>query len=303
MLPTLVNVNRAMNRPIPDLREIALILGDDGGLIPTGSLDDLERAARDLAASAPPVIAIWGGDGTVGGTMSAIIRAYGDRPLPRFCFLPGGTMSCIARCIGARGTAGSMLARLGRGLREDRAISAVERTILRVNGRYGFLFGLGLFPNFLTAYNSGARQGPLKAVQVFAMAAPGLFRGRYAPDPFFDPFRARLTLENEVWEGFWTNLSAGGVHCLPLGFRAYTRATERRGAFHFIAHDLKAWGAAYELLAIKLGYGMRRVQQRATTGVRVELDRKLVFNLDGDNFEALDRFDVLAGPTITALVP
>lgn len=303
MLPTIVNVNPGMNRPAPDVREICLILGDAGRPIVTDSIEALERAAREIEKLAPPVVAVWGGDGTIGATVSAIIRAYGDRDLPRFCFLPGGTMNCIARCLGARGTAGSMLARLQRALEEDRAIRAVERTTLKVNERLGFLFGLGMFPNFLTAYDDASHQGPLQALRVFAMMAPGLFRGRYAPDPFFDPFRARLTLGNEVWEGVWTSLSAGGVHCLPLGFRAYTRASERRGAFHFIAHDLKAWGAAYELLSIKLGRGMQRVQQRVTTAVRVELDRELVFNLDGDNFETLSRFDLLAGPTITALVP
>jgi hypothetical protein len=135
------------------------------------------------------------------------------------------------------------------------------------------------------------------------MAAPGLLKKRRARDPFFDPFAAELTLNGETWEGLWTNLSGGGIDCLPLGFRAYTRATEKSGCFHFVAHDLRAWGAAYELIAIKLGFGMQRVRQDITHRVQIELERKLPFNLDGDNFGPIDRFELTAGPTITALLP
>jgi diacylglycerol kinase family enzyme len=292
-----------MNRPIPDIGEVATVLGDAGDLVPTRSLEELANAARALADERPPLVAIWGGDGTVGGTLSALVAAYGQRPLPPLCFLPGGTMNCIARCVGARGTAASMLARLLARRRNGAEIPSVERTALHIGPAYGFLFGVGLIPNFLDVYNSGARQGPSRALEVFVMAAPGLFKGKHAPDPFFDPFRARITMEGEVWEGLFTNLSAGGVHCLPLGFRAYTRATERRGAFHFVAHDLKAWGAAYELVSIKLGFGMQRVQDAVVRGVRVELEKKLPFNFDGDTFDPVDRFDLLAGPTVTLLLP
>jgi diacylglycerol kinase family enzyme len=303
LIPTIVNLNPGMNREVPDVRAVAAILGEEGEVIPTPSLGALEHAAKLLAEIGPERIAIWGGDGTLGATLTALIRAYGRRPLPDLCLLPGGTMNCIARCIGANGTAGSMLARLRLALEDGREIFSVRRSTLNLAGHYGFLFGVGLIPNFLSVYDAGLDQGPMRAFQVFMMAAPGLFRSKHAPDPFFDPFGARLHLDGQVWEGLWTNLSGGTVPCLPLGFRAYTRATERLGAFHFVAHDLRAWGAAYELAAIKLGFGMQRVKQEVTSRVLVELDRKLPFNLDGDNFDPVDRFELSTGPTITALLP
>ena len=303
MLPTLVNVNPSMNRALPDLREIASILGNTGEVLATPTLGALEDAAKQVAHAAPPVVAVWGGDGTIGGTLSALYRAYGDRKLPDLCFLPGGTMNCIARCLGARGTPGSMLARLVNALVTGRQMHRVERTPLRVGHRYGFLFGYGLIPNFLSFYDAGAHQGPLRALQVFAMTVPGLLRPRGGHDPFFDPFMARITIQGETWEGSWTSISAGGVPCLPLGFRAYTRAHETAGQFHFVAHDLRAWGAAYELVTIKLGLGMQRVKQGVTDRVLVETERKMAFNLDGDNHEELDRFELMAGARVGALLP
>jgi hypothetical protein len=48
---------------------------------------------------------------------------------------------------------------------------------------------------------------------------------------------------------------------------------------------------------------MQRVKQDVVPRVKVELDRKLPYNIDGDNFDPVDRFEIAAGPTITALLP
>lgn len=99
------------------------------------------------------------------------------------------------------------------------------------------------------------------------------------------------------------NISAAGIHDLGLGFAPFTRATERDGAFHLIAHDLTPLGAVRKLPRIRLGLGMRDVEQTTARLVAIEVDRPLAYSLDGDLFPPRDRFILRAGPLLRFVVP
>ncbi len=258
------------------------------------------RAARD--ANADLVVAI-GGDGTVTTVLSALAVAYGARALPALCLVPGGTMNVIARTLGMRSSPRAALVMLGDALRGGAPLVHARRTTIRAGERLGLLWGVGLFANFLEEYQ--LRRGGLgRALHLLSRAAFGGLAGDPLIERLFEPFAATVTVDGVRWPGErWTNLSAGGVAGLGFGFEPYTRAEERPGHFHMIAHALGPFGALRELPRIRRGLGMKHVTQGVARSVLIEADRPRRFGLDGDVYESATRFEVEAGPTLELVIP
>ena len=155
-----VNPGSRANRKDPGCAgRFAKIVGESGRVAAPPSLERLAEEARRAASESPTVIAIHGGDGTLHRTLSALIAAYGDRPLPPMAILPGGTMNVVASSLGIRVKAEDVLAELAAGARAGKVPATIHRRCLRVGSDYGFIFGNGLLTNFLEEYYARGRYG------------------------------------------------------------------------------------------------------------------------------------------------
>ena len=304
MLVLVRNANAGRKRKQPPAQEVLRQLGSKGHMIETHSLQELSQAALDVAQASPSHIAIWGGDGTITATVSALIGAYQERPLPPLCLLPGGTMNVVSRSLKIDGSAEEAFARLLRRLSRGEPMPTLRRTLLRVEEQYGFLFGVGLLANFLEALYEGNQSGTLRSVYVLGRACvESLWGGGLIPK-LFQPFEAKLTVDGEVWpQSHWVNISAGGVEGLGLGFRPYIRCAEREGYFHLIGHDLQPLGVVRELPGVRLGRGMKQVAQDIAREFLIEPARPMVYSLEGELYEARARFLVKSGPTVQLVIP
>ena len=122
------------------MKALARVLGQGGRFEPTGTLAELERAAAAFHADRIDILAISGGDGTLHVVLSALVREYGDSaPLPLIALLRGGTMNTIARALGARAEGSRALGQLVGKYRTGAALRVVERTLLQVGDKVGFL--------------------------------------------------------------------------------------------------------------------------------------------------------------------
>jgi len=172
-----------------------------------------------------------------------------------------------------------------------------------VGDRHALLFGIGLFARFLETYAEG-RRGLGAALALLGRAPVDALRGKGVVHRWFEPFDAVLHVDGVRWpQDRWTNVSAGGIPDLGFGLRPYTRAFERRGHFHVIAHALSPLGALAELPRLRMGLGMKDVVQSVAQRVVIETARPMIHALDGDVFEAQTRFEVRAGPLVRFLVP
>lgn len=269
-------------------------------MLASGSLDVLEDIAIYVAQAAPDIVAVWGGDGTITHTLSALNRTCRDLPL--IALLPGGTMNTVTRCIGVRGTARAALARLLDSIDRQDELRTVRRTLIQLDDQVGFLFGIGLIPNLLAVYNDAEKGGVGRAFYVLLRALRSLTSASY--DQFFAPFDVCIEVDDRVWvQGHLTNISGGGIDCLPFGLHPYHRATEREGAFHLVAHALNARGALGEISRIKRGIGMKDVHQGVFERVVITSAEPQPYNLDGDNFAARTRFVLRGGPIARLVVP
>lgn len=304
MIDLILNLNAG--RSAAPLSAIETAIRDaDATLHATDSLQALDRVVQQHLHNDAQTIAIWGGDGTITATLSALFAANPDRRWPPICLLPGGTINAVARCLGVRGTP---LAALKRLLKRAPASSVSRDTLLvrpdpSARAQLGFLFGVGLIPNFVQVYKSSSNRGPVQAALRMAQAATGVFRAA-EHDPFFKLMNAQIWAGDALWtEGAFTNISAGTIRCLPLGFPAYTRALEKPGSFHLVAHRLRAGGALLELPRIKMGRGMKRAQQDVFSQVRIRAESPLTFSLDGDNDHCGHELALSTGPRLDFVVP
>ncbi len=266
-------------------------MGKRGAVVETRSVEALGAVVADYAGVDDVVV--WGGDGTISETLAAFARLAA--PLPRFTLLPAGTMNANARGLGFRGGPWPHLERFCDRLDDDTVPEAL-RTLIQGGGRAGFLFGIGLIPNYLAVYEQADRGGLVPAFRALGIAALSLFSG-VEEDEFFRGFEARVAGDDAPFvAGRYTNLSAGGTEYLPLGFKHYPRAGEHPGRFHFVAHRLSPRRAAMELYPIRRGRGMQDCEQALFERVTIELEAPEVFTFDGELYPPVDRIELVGRP-------
>lgn len=135
-LGVVLNPKSGHNQRRGRLEELRTTLGNAGvAYREAHTLDGLIESTRALLSDGTEVIAIHGGDGTVQGVLTGLLRADFDRPPPLLAVLPGGTTNTTARNVGygagpARALA-TLIAQARSGLLtgsvDHRAVVRVER--------------------------------------------------------------------------------------------------------------------------------------------------------------------------------
>ena len=90
----ITNPHSKQNKRNPSRSQLlSYILGKQGQMEVTQSLDDLAQVAEKFKKNEIEILAINGGDGTISQTLTAFHKVYGDTKLPKIAILPGGTMN------------------------------------------------------------------------------------------------------------------------------------------------------------------------------------------------------------------
>ena len=87
------------------------LVGDDGFVCETKSVDELGQFAEECLRNEIDVLCMNGGDGTSHLTLTAFVHAYGSRPLPTVVSLRGGTMNSFPASFKHKGSTEKILAR------------------------------------------------------------------------------------------------------------------------------------------------------------------------------------------------
>ena len=303
-----VNPGSRANRRDPGCADrFAKILGEGGRVAAPPSLEQLAEEASRAAAESPSVIAIHGGDGTLHRTLSALIAAYGARPLPPVAILPGGTMNVVASSLGIRVKPENLLAELAASERAGTAPVTIRRRCLRVGKGYGFIFGNGLLTNFLEEYYARGSYGARRAVWIiFRIFASVLTTGRYARR-IFRRFRGRVQVDgSQLPRTQLTGLGAATVSEIGFRFKLHHRADddpERMGGLAIHGGPLSL---LLDVLDVRLGRGLS--PKRATSFVASRLsiepeDKESAYTLDGDLYTSHGPLTVEVGPTLEIVKP
>jgi diacylglycerol kinase family enzyme len=285
-------------------------LDGDGEVLDASTPEELDAAVRRLQDADIDLLGVNGGDGTGHVVLTALARAYGDRPLPRLLLLRGGAMNTVAHGHGIGGTAETILRSVLEQRRRGIPLRTVDRDLLRIEAdggppRYGFIFGTGAVVTFLEAYYRMGDPSPLAALALVARAVGSALRSGPFALALMRRERLRVETDGEEWpDGSYLTLIAGTTPDIGLGFRAFHRCDEQPGFFHAVGVTAALLPLALSLPRIRAGRPWRR--RHALDEVARELtltSERPRFTVDGDLYQAEERVRVSTGPGVEIIVP
>lgn len=303
MIGLIINACSQRNRldPRHPLR-LASVTADCDRVAITRTLEDLEEACAQLARAHTPVVAICGGDGTLHHTITALIRCYGDQPLPAVAILRGGGMNIVADSLGIDGEPIDLLRALLR-----RQHQVIEHGLLRIGARYGFLFGCGAVYEFLRAYYATGAPSPIEAARLLVRAvASTVVHGRFA-EQMCRPIRVRAYADDDCWptERF-VAVCAATIEQIGFGFRLFPDCHEHPDELAVVGIDATPTELLYSLPRMRAGKALRchSIDDRARELVIEPIDPAVLgYTIDGDLYACADEVTIQRGPSIKIVKP
>jgi diacylglycerol kinase (ATP) len=304
VIAVFVNPRSRANRRNPKIAsEFQAILAGTGRVFAPRSLEELAQMAGELRAAAPSVIAVHGGDGTLHKTVTALVRAFGDQPLPPIAALCGGTMNVVAKSLGVQERPHAFIKQLAEAARAGTPPETLRRHCIQVDAQYGFIFGNGLMANFLNEYYAPGGYGPMRAIWLLLR----LLGSAIIVGPFvrrvFHRFRGAVKVDGVPigWPDFVT-VGAATVREVGLGFKLIHRADDDPERFGVIAIHAGPLALIPDCPAVHSGRGVS--PSRAYSAVATTLDIEpvedvMAYTIDGD----LYRKDRVSGPLHISLGP
>ena len=286
----------------------------------TSSLAELDEAARAIAGAptdgAARRVVLAGGDGAYMAGVTALVRAFGDRPLPPVALAPGGTVGTVARNFRSESGASTGRFQWNAAGAEHVVRSAatgrgevVRRPTVRVvddrgGRRIGFIFGAGLVASFFDEYYAAPKQGYAGAAGIVARVFAGSFVGGGLAKRVLDPVLATLTVDGtEAKPQGWSLVLASVIRDVGLHMWVTPRGGDTLGAFHAVASPLGPRALGPQLPRVLLGQrllGDGHVDVPAAHDLSLRFAADGAYVLDGDLLHARE-VRVTAGPPIDVL--
>src|SRR5581483_4787054 len=308
MIAVFVNPRSRANRRNPRIAaELQSILGETGRVFATRSLDELAEVAADLQREPPAVIAVHGGDGTLHQVLTALLRAWGERPLPPLAALCGGTMNVVASSLGIRDRPDSFVRHLAESARTGQALETLQRRCIRVGDRHGFIFGNGLMANFLTEYYAPGTYGPGRALWLMMrVLASAVVLGPFVRR-VFDRFRGKVTIDGQAlpWADF-VSIGAATVSQVGLGFKLIHRADEDPERFGVVAIHAGPLSLVRDLVPVRAGRGLAASHAFSAVASSMHIapsDGAMAYTIDGDLYRIEGPLTISAGPHLQLVKP
>ena len=283
------------------IERLRRILDNEGVFREARTLDEIADIAREFRRSGIDILAIDGGDGTLHHTLSAFIPIYNGEDLPPIALLRGGTMNTIANSLGIKGLSEAILQRIISTVRGQVVLGVVRANILKVNDRYGFIFGLGFPVSLLNTYYRGKGRGRGKTIRVLTKILISTLEKEGADSIFFNPFEADIWLDGEKLPiGRYTGILGSTVKEVGLGFKPTRRVREREGLFQILCMDMGPKRMAMNALKVLLGMelGDEKLIDRMVTRSVIKLERAADMQIDGEIFKSPKEIQLHVGPAI-----
>jgi diacylglycerol kinase (ATP) len=302
----IVNQNSNIYRKDPSkVEDLAFIVEGKGHFKATRNMAELETAVADFKAKDIKILAISGGDGTLQATLSTFAHLYKDAPLPKIALLRGGTMNTVATSLKIRGTPQSILAGIIRKIEKDEPFKRERRNLICVNGEFGFLFGNGLFYNFLKIYHEKAYPSVPKGFFLLSKTSiSALFCTSFAKS-IFEGIKTKLTIDGkELAVMDLSSVSCSTIPYIGFGFNPYFRALEKDGSFHIIGFPKNPRTLALNLPKFFLGRDPKdpNLFNDAGSTVIIETGKPVGYQLDGELKNPTSKVTVQIGPRLTFIM-
>lgn len=304
----ILNPYSRSNRKNPDrIKHMGFIVGDKGSCHSTDTLDQVRELAHEFKEKKIDVLGISGGDGTNHKTLTTFLEVYGEEPLPRIALLRGGTMNNLANQLGIKGAPEKILSNLILKYHENEPFIEKKINMIKVNGLYGFLFGMGLIDRFIDVYqNVEGGPTPARGAWLLARAAiSSIYNGKFAQH-LCERFDCKITVDGKPMPfKNYMMIFAGTMETLGFNFRPLYRATSIEGQFQTVG--ISATGrqllTTFPRALLALPAKCENYTDEMGKHTLVELEKPMSYTIDGDAPEApSDRIEITTGPLLTCIV-
>jgi diacylglycerol kinase family enzyme len=285
-------------RTIRRLREAA---GDDA-VFATRSAAELRGALAALRDRGTDLLVIVGGDGSVTGTLTPLLREWPARALPAIALTRGGTVNTIARSLGSPGPPERVVRHLLRGgAHTVRRRALVEARAEGGAPHHGMIFVNGGGERFLEIYHHESRRGVPGALAVIARISASVLAGGDLARRVFAPFCAELVVDGAVQPaGDYTVMAAAGIPDIGLGFAPFHTAGSDLDHIHLTVTAADAGALLRELPALRIGRERRRspLHHFAPREAHIRTPDPIPWSLDAESFPPARELNVRAGPAL-----
>ncbi|TFH25661.1 MAG: hypothetical protein E4H03_00085 [Myxococcales bacterium] len=280
------------------------IVGDDGEVIATSDLAELDAALVRFRDDRAEIVAVCGGDGSFFHVISRMVRLWGERPLPLLLPLRAGTINNLARTIGARRRcAESMLAHVIKDYRQGRTHEVTERNLICVNGEhYGYIVGAGLITNFLRLYYSGRKPGPLRAFGLLSVCGISWIFGTSLIGAVVTTIEADVECDGEhvPYRGY-TMILASSVAHIGLGVKPFYLSARKRGYYHLLAGSSTAGQLLGKLWRFFRGFpaDLDNLYDNVAAHVVIEFAEPQPYTINGEILDPVRVLTLEPGPRVS----
>ena len=304
-------------------RRLERILGWRGVVYATRTLGELGDAVEEILSEPPAVLVTDGGDGTLHWVLNEARQRIPVSDIPPLLPTNGGTIDFVARKVGIRGHAETIVAALVRQLERERVPRVVELDTLHLTGitesgerfdRLGFALAAGgIGQRFFSKYYAEKQLGAGAIVRVVAKAVASRLAGELrAPLPesmlaygrdVFRPTHARVAIDGQEVPGNAHGAIHAGSLDVALGgvFRVFPLARDP-GQLHFQAGEIVPREMILALPSLARGAAIpsERLWERSGHEMTIVAlsDESLAPIIDGEAFEGLRQLEVRAGPKV-----
>jgi diacylglycerol kinase family enzyme len=250
--------------------------------------------------SRPDLLFICGGDGTLRRTVSGLLRAYGDSPLPKIAILTGGTMNTVAAALGIRKGPSAFLRSVIEGCDPPLPIASRRIHPLAYDGGHGFIFAVGGFSNFIARYSAVPDPSPLRAFGMLTRTTASAFFGLPYSRAMFPPFAARIRIDGRLVPELPTVIAASAFRHIGFGFRPFAHAEGPGGDFGTLLLRGSPAALLPHFAKIRRGepLGDPAIGQFPASDLRIEVDSPLPPMIDGDLLPPRKEFALRRGPAL-----
>lgn len=303
----IVNRNAGSMRRDPRLADrMRRMCGPNTALHVTDSLHELNDAVSEAAHVGATTVGVLGGNGTASATLTALWKAYGERPKPKIAFLRGGTMNTVATSMGISHHRPSELLKRALGAAESPERARVRsRPVMVVGDRLGFLFGTGVWHGYLAeTYKDGQPSRITNATTLLRAVGSATIDG----DTFhriYRPTPIAVRFEGGSWEAApYLTVAAGTIADAGFGFRPFHRVFHTERGFQILAVQGGPTAVLRDLPRVWLGRGFRPETARDHITPWAELrspSGTFGYSVDGDVCSAQGSLRIELGPVFEFL--
>lgn len=273
---------KVKRNPEKFLKRFKDIVSTHGEVCITSNYEELRQCLINYKEKNFGVIGITGGDGSLHYVITVLKNEFPDYN-PAILLLKGGTMDNVGRSKRIRGTDTMILNRYIRKISREQPVTVVEQSMLYVDGKYSFIFGIGFITRFLRkAYekHKGYFQNMIAGVDTLL----DVFRKK-ANRKYFIKVKGTFIVDGTVLPFKKTHGILGAtVSSIAHGFDSLYRAKGKEDAFHVIITGRSTkWIISHVLFLVS---GIELHTKKHFDGVintlEIIADKPFEYTLDGD---------------------